>query len=138
MKLARTILREVSSAKAKRVSASDIIGRALMADRASCQSRIEGLERAMKEAQAANERDRTEVCLVVNSLTDAFSRRDWLLRGGRGSYEWDDDRFRDEFRDAMLEFAPHVDRLRKIGADRQHCPETQAEIAAARSTLEGK
>lgn len=95
-------------------------------------------ERLTKErdaARRANECDRTEVIIAVNALTDAFARRDWLIRGGRGSYEWDDDRFRDEFRDAMAEFEPHVDRLRKIGADRANCPETQVEVLAARAAL---
>lgn len=31
----------------------------------------------------------------------------------------------------MAEFEPHIDRLRKIGADRTNCPETQAEVRAA-------
>lgn len=84
-------------------------------------------------ARTANERDRTEIIIAVNALTDAFARRDWLLRGGRGNYEWDDDRFRDEFRGAMEEFEPHIDRLRKIGADRTNCPETWAEVQAARA-----
>ena len=98
---------------------------------------IARLSAKLAEARAANERDRTEVCMAVNSLSDAFARRDWLMRGGRGSYEWDDDRFRDEFRDAMAEFEPHIDRLRKIGADRANCPETQAEVRAARAALSG-
>lgn len=98
---------------------------------------IARLSAKLAEARAANERDRTEVCMAVNSLSDAFARRDWLMRGGRGSYEWDDDRFRDEFRDAMAEFEPHIDRLRKIGADRTNCPETQAEVRAARAALSG-
>lgn len=93
------------------------------------------LSEALREALAANERDRTEIVIAVNALTDAFARRDWLIRGGRGSYEWDDDRFRDEFRDAMEEFQPHIDQLRKIGADRTNCPKTQAEVIAARAAL---
>lgn len=97
-------------------------------------ARAEKAERERDDARAANERDRTEIIVAVNALTDAFARRDWLIRGGRGSYEWDDDRFRDEFRDAMAEFEPHVDRLRRIGADRTDCPETWAEVLAARAT----
>ena len=96
---------------------------------------IARLSAKLAEARAANERDRTEVCMAVNSLSDAFARRDWLMRGGRGSYEWDDDRFRDEFRFAMEEFQPFVDRLKKIGADRTNCPETQAKVVAARAAL---
>jgi hypothetical protein len=108
---------------------------ATVADNMRLQEALAAAETERDEARAANERDRTNVIDAVNSISDAFKRRAWLMGDSRGSYEWDDDRFRQEFRDAIAEFEPQVERLRKIGADRSNCPTTQAGVDAARSSL---
>lgn len=113
----------------------DLLAREAANEIARLQEALAAAEAERDEARAANERDRTEVIDAVNAISDAFKRRRWLLGDSRGSYEWDDDRFRQEFRDAIAEFEPQVERLRKIGADRSNCPTTQAGVDAARSSL---
>lgn len=95
-------------------------------------------ERLTKErdlARAANERDRTHIIMAVNKLVDAQRSYSWLLDGGRGSYAWDDARYRDEFGHAMKAMDGPIEILRKIGKDRTDCPETQAGVEAARAAL---
>lgn len=82
-------------------------------------------------ARGALERDRSVVIDAANKFGDAYVRRCWLL-DGRGSFEWDDDRYRDEFRGAYEEMAAPVEVLRKIGSDWTNCPTNHEEIAAAR------
>jgi hypothetical protein len=83
------------------------------------------------EARQALERDRTVVIVACNEFTDAFARRSWLLKG-RGPYEWDDDRYRDEFRAAYDEMEAPIKRLQRIGKDWSNCPTDPEEIKAAR------
>jgi len=52
-------------------------------------------------AQAELESDRTKCADFVTALDKALDSRFWLTEG-RGSYAWDDDRYRDEFRDASI------------------------------------
>lgn len=92
---------------------------------------IERLTRERDEAFAANERDRSIIADARNAFSDALKRRTWLLQG-RGSYEWDDDRWKDEFRQAIGELEAPMDVLSKIGVDWSLCPTSPEEIAAAR------
>jgi hypothetical protein len=94
-------------------------------------ARIAELERERDEAFAANERDRSFVADARNAFSDALERRTWLLEG-RGSYEWDDDRWKDEFRQAIRELNAPMEALGKIGIDWSLCPTNPEEIAAAR------
>ena len=61
---------------------------------------------------------------------EAIRRREWL-RLGRGSYEYDDDRWRSEFSQAIDEVIEAAEPLRKIAADWSDCPTDPKEIAAA-------
>lgn len=85
-------------------------------------------------AWAANERDRTAYARFVASLRAWSNRWSWL-REGRGPYEWDDDRWREEFGRAQQEIVTMANRLEKNAhaTDLRDCPTTQEAVAAARA-----
>ncbi len=84
--------------------------------------------------QGVNERDRSQVADVFNAIMEAIRRREWL-RLGRGSYEYNDDRWHDEFSKAIDEMIAAAEPLRKIAADWSDCPTDPKEIAAARHAI---
>ena len=86
----------------------------------------------VKDLGAILEGDRTKVIDLMNAISDAFTRRSWLLTS-RGSYEWDDDGFRKEFGDAMEEIGVFVEAMRAVGRDWTNCPVNADEIAEART-----
>lgn len=96
--------------------------------------RAEAAEKRAVEAEAALERDRTTVAMAVTAMRDAMTRREWLLES-RGPYEWDDDRYRDEFGQALKEISVPIDQLKKIARDWTNCPSTTREVQAARDGM---
>ena len=101
---------------------------------ALCQEAATALERVVRErdeALATLEHDRAKVITACNEFSDAFARRKWLLES-RGPYEWDDDRYRDEFSAALAELSEPVERMRVIGKDWSNCPTNHDEIMRAR------
>ena len=74
------------------------------------------------ELQEALESDRINVIEGVNRLTKEIESRAWLATGSRGSYEWDDARYQQEFRDAAEAILKALEPLKKIGADLSNCP----------------
>jgi len=97
----------------------------------AAERRAEEAERERDAAFAANERDRSIVSEVRTTFKAALARRSWLL-DGRGSYEWDDDRWQGEFSEAIRELGSAIDPLDKIGIDWSLCPTNPDEVAAAR------
>lgn len=102
------------------------------------------LNRALAEAQeriraleAVIEADRTRIIDGVNTLEKVLRGRFWLTEG-RGSYEWNDDRYRKEFGDAARAVLKAVEPLRKIGADLTNCPPTTDEVIAARRNKDAR
>lgn len=105
------------------------------------------LERTMAELAAARaevaevgkqlEADRTVVADAMTAANRAIDSRHWLTEG-RGSYEWNDDRFHEEFLAAALEIKAAIAPLTKIGADWTSCPRTGHEIAQARIDLQSQ
>jgi len=77
------------------------------------------------------ESDRTKVAECMTAALDAIDRRHWLTEG-RGSYEWNGDRWHDEFRVAGVEIRKVLEPLAKIAANWAGCPMTGAEVARAR------
>jgi hypothetical protein len=92
------------------------------------------LEAEIERLKAVIERDRCKVADAVVALKKALRQREWL-RLGRGSYEWDDDRWRDEFAAAWQEFWDATERLSAIAADTTDSLETTEKIFAAREQL---
>ena len=94
-------------------------------------SALADAERERDAAWTANERDRSIVIDARNAISDAIKRRSWLLTS-RGSYEWDDDRYRHEFRQALEEIEKPLEILEKIGVNWQDCPKDSSSIQSAR------
>lgn len=96
--------------------------------------------RAQAEAEAeehkrlsyALEHDRAHVAKGVHSLQRVLEGYSWLTEG-RGPYAHDDDRWRDEFGNALREIGEALEPLRRIGRDRADCPTLWADIQAARN-----
>jgi hypothetical protein len=91
---------------------------------------IERLRGALQEAEGANERDRTLLHRAVHDIDSEIKGRMWLL-DGRGCYEWDDDKYRQEFGWAVNAIEAKLEVLRKISGDLKNCPKSDAEVAAA-------
>lgn len=124
-------LRAADANSQQRVLGSGIFGEA--ADRLEANEREkEELRKERDEARQALEHDRSKVIEAVNQFSDAFARRSWLL-DSRGSYEWDDERYRDEFRGAYDELAAPIQQLKAIGKDWSNCPTNHDEIMRARN-----
>ena len=77
------------------------------------------------------ERDRSKLADGLAKLWQVLDSREWLGEG-RGPYEWDDDRYRDEFTATAAEIRQAVQGLHEVARDWTGCPKTSAEIAAAR------
>ncbi len=92
---------------------------------------IETLREDLKKALAANERDRTRMHQVLRGIDEEITGRMWLLEG-RGSYEWDDDKYREEFGWAVKALQEKLEPLRKIASDLKDSPTTQEAVEAAR------
>ena len=86
----------------------------------------------IKRLKAVNEHDRSQVAETFTAIMEAIRRREWL-RLGRGSYEYDDDRWRGEFSQAIDEVIEAAKPLQRIAADWSDCPTDPQEIAAARA-----
>lgn len=92
--------------------------------------------KTIERLQAVNERDRTQVAIGVNAVTEAIRKREWL-RLGRGSYEWNDDRWMDEFGHAIDEIHAALNELRKVSLDHSDCPVSREDVLKARAALKG-
>lgn len=98
---------------------------------ATLRSQLAAANQRIAGLQAVIEADRTRIIDGVNALEKALNGRFWLTEG-RGSYEWNDDRYRQEFGDAARAVLKAVEPLRKIGADLTNCPPTTDEVLKAR------
>ena len=79
------------------------------------------------------ERERTLVAEGVTAVKKAIQSREWLTEG-RGSYEWDDDRWHGEFAAAISEILTALEPLEKVAADWSNCPKTWDEVQKARAS----
>jgi hypothetical protein len=77
------------------------------------------------------DRDRYVVAHCVGAITDAIHGRTWVLEG-RGPYEWDDDRYREEFGDALKAIEEAVQPLRIVAWDKSDCTRIEARVNAAK------
>ena len=93
---------------------------------------LEAAEARTGELEAIIERERSAVSVGITSVIEAIRRREWL-RLGRGSYEYDDDRWRDEFSSAIDEVVAALGPLKAIAADWSDCPTDPNAIKAARA-----
>ena len=88
--------------------------------------------RYIDRLQAIIERDRTAVARGVRQIRTAITEHEWL-RLGRGSYEYDDERWKDEFGDALDAIERAMEPLRLVAANLRDSPIEVEAIAAARA-----
>lgn len=97
----------------------------------------EALLKRIKEAEAANELDRSRIPTALSALNSAVRSRDWVLEG-HGPYEWNDDDYRAEFSLWVDQVSEAVKLFAKIAADWHGCPLDQTDIRHARAALNHK
>ena len=81
---------------------------------------------------AVIEHDRSKVVDVLAEANAVLKNYGWLA-DGRGSYAFDDDRWKDEFKVCMDSLAKVLDPMRGIASDLSDSPIKWADIVAARS-----
>jgi hypothetical protein len=89
----------------------------------------------VERLREALEQDRTTVADGINAIKKALAAREGL-RLGRGSYEWDDDRWKDEFGEAYDEIVGALEPLALVAGNWQHCSEKHEDIKRARQALD--
>lgn len=98
--------------------------------------RVEELEAEVADAKAANERTRSQVVGHINELVHSMKSHEWLMEGGRGPYEWNDERYQDEFRAASTTLTEGLQPLVTIGKDWSDCPTDWDAVRASRLSVE--
>lgn len=86
----------------------------------------------VERLQAIIERDRTEVARGLRAVKEAIRGHEWL-RLGRGSYEYDDDRWKDEFGEALDAIEQAMEPLRSVASNLNDSPVEAEAVAAARA-----
>ena len=105
-----------------RIDAADIRhARAALPLAESLPGKIEELERERGRLRDVIERDRTKTAEVISSARGVLASRAWLAEG-RGSYEFDDEKYQEEFGAAITEILVALDPLRALAADWSDCP----------------
>lgn len=89
---------------------------------------------ALEAAEQANELDRCLVASCLTKMRQAIAAHEWL-KLGRGSYEYNDDRWRDEFGMALESIQKALEPLGVVARDIKSCPETQRGADTARQVL---
>jgi hypothetical protein len=92
------------------------------------------LREQLATAKAIIESDRSAIADGVTKLRQELDSRFWLTEG-RGSYGWDDDRYREEFLVAGQALLKAMEPLKKIAADLKNSPKTTIEVIEARRNL---
>ena len=87
----------------------------------------------VERLQDTLERERSQVATGIGAVKEAIRKREWL-RLGRGSFEWDDERWKDEFGHAIDEILQAMEPLRSIACDWSDCPTDRERIKRARET----
>lgn len=86
-------------------------------------------------ARAALERDRSFVCDQYREIETIINGYEWTL-SGRGSYAWDDDKYRDEFKNVSFALSAALEPLKSVIGDWSNCPTDHQEINEARRDVE--
>jgi len=93
--------------------------------------RAERLEAEHDRLGKCLEHDRAVVAEGISAVRRALSDHHWLTEG-RGSYEYDDDRWKDEFGQAIDKIHQALRPLAKVAGNWDGCPQTWQEILEAR------
>jgi hypothetical protein len=99
--------------------------------------RIVAAMNAQRELSEQLECDRSLVADCLTSANQEIDSRHWLTEG-RGSYEWDDDRWHSEFLTAAVAIKAALAPLDKVAADWKGCPVDALHIRQARADLKAE
>lgn len=103
----------------------------------SLTEQLDTTKNLLKEAEEANECDRSKLIVAYKAMVEALRCREWMA-SGRGCYEWDDDRWYKEFGAAFDEIHVALEDLRKVAESWTNCPKTSDSVAQARIDLKEK
>ena len=95
------------------------------------EAKVAALEAEQKADSHTRERERTTLAAAVQGIDQGMAPHMWLVTS-RGSYAWDDDRYREEFGAAMEKVTAAIAPLRRIAVDWSRSPKTAAEVESAR------
>ncbi len=96
----------------------------------SLADQLEASEKIRKQTSHALECDRTAISRHITRI-QAIVGQYCGLTESRGSYEWDDDQYREESGRALKAFQQAIEPMKKVAADWSNCPQTQAELLEA-------
>lgn len=94
------------------------IGRGYDADAAAS---LASKDAEIERLKAVIERDRTKTAEILGATNGVVRKWSWLGEG-RGCYEWDDDRYQDEFKQMIDALKDATDPMRALAADWSDCP----------------
>jgi hypothetical protein len=77
------------------------------------------------------DRDRYVAAIGLEAIRKAIGGHAWLLEG-RGPYAWDDDRYRQEFGDAMRNIEAALEPLAQLASDKSDCTRDSIKVQEAR------
>ncbi|GAH08823.1 unnamed protein product, partial [marine sediment metagenome] len=89
----------------------------------------------IERLKRVNERDRSEIAGGIKLIQRVLGSCEWMVEG-RGSYEYDDERYQKEFGNALAEIRAALVPLERIGADLADCPKSNQQVLFARLTEE--
>lgn len=96
---------------------------------------IEAQSARLAELEHAIDRDRYVVAAALGSIRTAIRGHSWLM-DGRGPYEWDDDRYREEFGDAISNIEKALEPLVLVAWDKSDCTRIAERVDAARKAAQ--
>jgi hypothetical protein len=89
----------------------------------------------VERLQHVLDRDRYIVAAGTTAIQQAISGRLWLFEG-RGHYDWDDDRYRAEFKDALQAIEAALTPLKLVAWDKSDCTRIEERVVAARQAAQ--
>jgi hypothetical protein len=100
----------------------------------AAEEKLQAAERKLAELGQQLEFDRSLVADCLAKARKAVRSRDWLTEG-RGCYEWNDDRWHEEFQYAANEFLAAIEPMGRVARDWSGCPQSAEEVAQSRIDL---
>ena len=103
----------------------------LIAINRSAAEEVRDVRAERDEALFANELDRRNLHSIVSGIEAEITGRMWMIEG-RGSYEWNDDKYRQEFGWAVKALQEKLEPLRKIASDLKNSPTKESGVERVR------
>lgn len=110
----------------------DAIKTVVAAARATAPRPGGGGEDAVERLQHVIDQDRYVAAACLDKIEAVLRSRAWLREAGRGSYDYADERYQQEFGLALDEIQEALTPLRRLSSDKSNCTTDEAEVIAAR------